>query len=106
MQTANSVWAGNDLPINGVDHTVPNIPDEGYGHVAQAARQCVHNVLYTVVQSSAMNGFSSDMRIIRFQPEWEYFLGYAVEAVKVAIIPAAIFYVGMEVWIAFTDRRY
>jgi beta-glucosidase len=106
MNTANSVWAGNDLPINGVSHTVPNIPDEGYGHVAQAARQCVHNVLYTVVQSSAMNGFSSDMRIIRFQPEWEYFLGYAVEAVKVAIIPAAIFYVGMEVWIAFTDRRY
>ena len=106
MNTANCVWAGNDLPINGVSHTVPNIPSEGYGHVAQAARQCVHNVLYTVVQSSAMNGFSSDMRIIRFQPEWEYFLGYAVEAVKVAIIPAAIFYVGMEVWIAFTDRRY
>ena len=98
MDTANSVWAGNDLPINGVAHTVPNIPETGYGHVAQAARDCVHNVLYTIVHSSAMNGFSSDMRIIRFQPEWEYYLENVTTVVNIAIIPVAIFYVGMEVW--------
>ena len=106
MNTANCVWAGNDLPINNVSHTVPNVPMEGYGHVAQAARDCVHNVLYTTVQSSAMNGFSSDMRIIRFQPEWEYYLEAATKIINIAIIPVAVFYVGMEVWVGFRRRWF
>ena len=105
MNTANCVYAGNDLPINGVSHTVPNIPETGYGHVAQKARECVHNVLYTTVHSSAMNGFSSDMRIVRFQPEWEYYLGYATMAVNIAIIPAVLFYLAMEVWIFLTGKK-
>ena len=106
MNTANCVWAGNDLPINNVSHTVPNVPMDGYGHVAQAARDCVHNVLYTTVQSSAMNGFSSDMRIIRFQPEWEYYLEAATKIINIAIIPVAVFYVGMEVWVGFRRRWF
>lgn len=109
MNTANCVWGGNDLPINNVSHTVPNVPETGYGHVAQAARDCVHNVLYTTVHSSAMNGFSSDMRIIRFQPEWEYYLEKATEVINVAIIPVAAFYVGMELWVGITEgfkRRF
>ena len=108
MDTANCVWGGNDLPINNVSHTVPNVPETGYGHVAQAARDCVHNVLYTTVHSSAMNGFSSDMRIIRFQPEWEYYLEKATEVINVAIIPVAGFYVCMELWVGISNfkRRF
>ncbi len=106
MDTANCVWAGNDLPINNVSHTVPNVPMEGYGHVAQAARDCVHNVLYTTVQSSAMNGFSSDMRIIRFQPEWEYYLGAITKVINIAIIPVGIFYVAMELWVGMRRRWF
>ncbi|MBQ8413679.1 MAG: glycoside hydrolase family 3 C-terminal domain-containing protein [Clostridia bacterium] len=106
MDTANCVWAGNDLPINNVSHTVPNVPMEGYGHVAQAARDCVHNVLYTTVQSSAMNGFSSDMRIIRFQPEWEYYLGAITKVISIAIIPVGIFYVAMEIWVGMRRRWF
>ena len=102
MDTANCVYAGNDLPINNVSHTVPNIPETGYGHVAQAARDCVHNVLYTVVHSNAMNGFSSDMRVVRFQPEWQYFLEKATEAINVIIIPVVAFYVLMEIWLLLT----
>ena len=102
MDTANCVYAGNDLPINNVSHTVPNIPEAGYGHVTQAARDCVHNVLYTVVHSSAMNGFSSDMRVVRFQPEWQYFLEKATEAINVIIIPVVAFYVLMEIWLLLT----
>lgn len=98
MDTANCVFAGNDLPINNVSHTVNNIPMEGYGHVAQAARDCVHNVLYTTVQSNAMNGFSSDMRIIRFQPEWEYYLEAVTKVINITIVPVALFYIGMEIW--------
>ena len=69
----------------------------------------MHNVLYTTVHSSAMNGFSSDMRIIRFQPEWEYYLEKATEVINVAIIPVAAFYVGMELWVGITEgfkRRF
>ena len=106
MDTANCVWAGNDLPINGVSHTVKNIPMEGYGHVAQAARDCVHNVLYTVVNSSAMNGFSSDMRVVRFQPEWEYFLEKATEVINIAIIPVVIVYAVTEVGVILLRKRY
>ena len=106
MDTANCVWAGNDLPINNVSHTVPNIPETGYGHVAQAARDCVHNVLYTTVQSSAMNGLSSDMRIIRFQPEWEYYLGVITEVVNIAMIPVVGFYVAVEAWVLFRRRSF
>ena len=105
MDTANCVYAGNDLPINNVSHTVPNIPETGYGHVAQKARECVHNVLYTVVNSNAMNGFSSDMRIVRFQPEWEYYLENVSMIINIAVIPAVLFYVAMEVWIALTGKR-
>ena len=105
MDTANCVWAGNDLPINGVSHTVPNIKETGYGHVAQAARDCVHNVLYTVVNSSAMNGFSSDMRVIRFQAEWEYYLEAVTEVINTAIIPVVILYAGVEVW-CISRRRF
>ena len=106
MNTANCVWAGNDLPINGVSHTVPNIPTEGYGHVAQAARDCVHNVLYTVVNSSAMNGFSSDMRVVRFQPEWEYFLERAIEVSNIVIIPVLAVYVATEVGVILKRRFF
>lgn len=104
MDTANSVYAGNDLPINNVSHTVPNIPESGYGHVAQAARDCVHNVLYTVVHSSAMNGFSSDMRVVRFQPSWQYYLEKATEAINSIILPVVVFYVLMELWVNLTAR--
>ncbi|MBQ7326852.1 MAG: glycoside hydrolase family 3 C-terminal domain-containing protein [Clostridia bacterium] len=106
MNTANCVWAGNDLPINGVSHTVPDIPETGYGHLAQAARDCVHNVLYTVVNSSAMNGFSSDMRVVRFQPEWEYFLGVATDIINVAIIPVVVFYIAIEIWVGIRRRFF
>jgi beta-glucosidase len=106
MDTANCVWAGNDVPINNVSHTVPNIPMEGYGHVAQAARECVHNVLYTVANSSAMNGFSSDMRVIRFQPEWEYFLEQAIRISNIVIVPVVAVYALTEVGVILCRRRY
>ena len=104
MDTANCVWGGNDLPINNVSHTVPNIPMSGYGHVMQAARDCVHNVLYTVVNSSAMNGYTSNIRNIRFQAEWEYFLGKATSIVNLMFVVSVVFYVAMEVWVNLTAK--
>ena len=106
MNTANCVWGGNDLPINNVSHTVPNVPETGYGHVAQAARECVHNVLYTVANSNAMNGFSSDIRVVRFQPEWEYFLGKATEAINIAIVPVVVAYAAIEIFVQIKRRGF
>ena len=53
-----------------------------------------------------MNGFSSDMRIIRFQPEWEYYLGAITKVINIAIIPVGIFYVAMELWVGMRRRWF
>lgn len=39
--------------------------------IVTAARQATHRVLYMVVNSMAMNGFTSDMRIVSITPWWE-----------------------------------
>lgn len=100
MDTANCVYAGNDLPINNVSNTINNIDPTtgGYGHVVQAARNSVHNVLYTVVHSSAMNGFTSDVRVVRFQPKWQVLLEDATSVVNVFFVLSIVFFVGIEGW--------
>lgn len=43
----------------------------GYGAVAWAMRDATHRILYTVVQSNAMNGISSGTRVIQIVPAWQ-----------------------------------
>lgn len=95
------VLAGNDLPLSGADSALIDIKpgQAGKGHIAQAARECVHRILYSVVQSNAMNGYSTNTRIFKWQPEWEYFLDGATEIVNVWIWPVVIFYVLVEAFI-------
>lgn len=100
MDTANCVYAGNDLPINNVSNTIANTPlDGGYGHVAQAARDTVHNVLYTIVHSSAMNGFSSNIRVVKFTPTWQVFLEDGRKLATGLFVASVVFFVGIEAWI-------
>lgn len=72
------VMGGNDLPDGThsedmFDKVAPT--SEGgtgeYGNVAQQMRECAHRILYAVVHSNAMNGFTSDSRIIRLTPWWQ-----------------------------------
>lgn len=47
----------------------------GHGEIAWAMRESVHRILYTVVHSAGMNGFSANTRVITITPEWQYYLG-------------------------------
>jgi hypothetical protein len=53
-----------------------------------------------------MNGFSSDMRVIRFQPEWEYFLEQAIRISNIVIVPVVAVYALTEVGVILCRRRY
>ncbi len=91
MTLAPAIIAGNDLP----DGPTPNRDtagqldylldeDKNYGELAWAARESAHRILYTVVQSNAMNGKTAGTKIIPVTPEWMTWLETAETAVSVA----------------------
>lgn len=69
-----AVLNGNDVPD--ADKTSLNAfaaygPDQGgYGALAWEMREAAHRILYTVVQSNAMNGMTSSTKIIPLTPYW------------------------------------
>lgn len=96
MEIGACVLAGNDLPLS-QDSRIYNYK-EGYSKVAWAMRDSVHNILYTVVNSSAMNGLSSDVRIVSFQPEWIYMMNIALPVVTTISLLCIAFFFAMEIW--------
>ncbi len=73
-----AILAGNDLP----DGPTPNYNTAGqfdeflsgngnYGELAWAMRESAHRILYTVVNSNAMNGKTSGMKVIPITPWWQ-----------------------------------
>ena len=90
--------AGNDLPLG-----VGSIPLEWakYPNIVGAMRVSVHNVLYTIANSNAMNGITSDSVIISFQPEWQYYLERCTVAALVLMIISVVFFASMQVWSYF-----
>lgn len=103
MNIASCVVAGNDLPLS-QDDRLKNYKT-GYSNVAWAMRDAVHNILYSVVHSSAMNGFTSDVRVIIFEPEWQYYLNKATPWIIAATWICIAFFVGMEVWSYFGNKK-
>ena len=66
---------GNDLPdgsVNTEDETFEYAaPKYGkYSNLAWAMREAAHRVLYTVVHSNAMNGYTSTTRVVKITPSW------------------------------------
>ncbi len=103
MNIASCVLAGNDLPLS-QDDRLRNYKS-GYSKVAWAMRDSVHNILYSVVHSSAMNGFTSDVRVIIFEPEWQYYLKKVTPWITAATWVCIAFFVGMEVWSYFGKKK-
>ena len=67
---------GTDLPDR--DYSGRNAYarfEKNHGEIAWAMRESVHRILYTVVHSAGMNGFSANTRVITITPEWQYYLG-------------------------------
>jgi beta-glucosidase len=53
--------------------------------IVAAARESTHRILYTVANSAAMNGLSSDTKIVQVTPWWQIAI-YAVDVVLVILL--------------------
>ena len=65
--------AGNDPYKTDKDGNYLNFQNykTGYGELAWAMRDAAHKILYTVVNSNTMNGFTGESSIIVVTPAWE-----------------------------------
>ena len=96
MEIGACVLAGNDLPLS-TDSRIYNY-EKGYSQVAWAMRESAHNILYSVVNSSAMNGITSNVRIISFEPEWKHALNVAMPTVAVISAIVILMFIAAEIW--------
>lgn len=103
MSIGNCVLAGNDLPLS-QDSSIFNYKT-GYSKVAWAMRDSVHNILYSVVHCSAMNGITSNIRIVSFQPEWQYYLELFTPIITAVTWICIAFYAAMEIWNLIEGKR-
>lgn len=70
---------------------------EGYGELAWAMREEAHRILYVVVNSIAMNGYSATTRFINITPTWINILNGVRSGVTVSFYMAAALFVVVSV---------
>lgn len=108
MNLPSCLIAGNDLPLGGatiLKDQASKYNTREYSNVVWAMRNSVHNVLYSVVHSNAMNGLSENTRILTFQPEWQYYLERINPVILALFIVSVAFFVGMDVWGYFGNEE-
>ena len=66
---------------------------EGYGDLAWAMREEAHRILYVVVNSVALNGYSASTRFVTITPAWVNLLNGVKSGVTVSFGMAAALYV-------------
>ena len=84
LQAGNNQWLNTNGDLYKIDNFKKNAT------VVSAMREATHNILYTAVNSAAMNGISSDTRIEAITPTWQYWL-YALDAVVVLLAIAGFY---------------
>ena len=70
---------------------------EGYGTLAWAMREEAHRILYVVVNSVAMNGYSASTRFISITPMWIKLLEGAETGVTISFGMSAAFYLATTI---------
>ena len=70
---------------------------EGYGTLAWAMREEAHRILYVVVNSVAMNGYSASTRFISITPMWIKLLEGAKAGVTISFGMSAAFYLATTI---------
>lgn len=74
MDLVGGILGGSALPdgdtANNAESSALNKYKEGYGTLAWAMREEAHRILYVVVNSVAMNGYSASTRFITVTPAW------------------------------------
>ena len=99
MTYVRGIFYGTDLPDGSSSRSNFNFakPVElggsgEYGNYAWAMREAAHRILYTVVHSNAMNGYSADTILISITPWWKKLL------VGLQIGSGVILLLGIVVW--------
>ena len=98
------VLAGNDIP----DYScigIYNNYEYGYGELAWAMRESAHRILYTVVHSNAMNGFSANTRVKIITPAWVNAITVARIVIGVLLVFSAALLVYSIVSQKIKERR-
>ena len=75
---------------------------EGYGELAWAMREEAHRILYVVVNSVAMNGYSASTRFVTVTPQWVNVLMGA----RGGIITSFCISAGIYVVVSIVTRRW
>ncbi len=92
MDLVGGILGGSALP----DGDTANTPEtsalyaykEGYGDLAWAMREEAHRILYVVVNSVAMNGYSASTRFVVVTPPWINLLNGVKAGVTVSFVMA------------------
>lgn len=79
--------------------------EEGYGELAWAMRTSVKYVLYTVVNSNAMNGITGDTSFKTITPAWETAMSVLPRVVLTIMIWCAVIYLGTFVYNAIVSGK-
>ncbi|MBQ8414240.1 MAG: glycoside hydrolase family 3 protein [Clostridia bacterium] len=97
MDLVGGILGGCALPdgdtANSADKSALNKYSEGYGELAWAMREEAHRILYVVVNSVAMNGYSASTRFVTITPTWVNLLNGVKSGVTVSFCMAAALYV-------------
>ena len=80
-----AVLAGNDMMLSTSAANENISPYKNNAHVMTAVREACHNILYTGVNSAAMNGVDENTRIVSVLPLWQTWL-IAFDCVVAALI--------------------
>lgn len=79
--------------------------EEGYGELAWAMRTSVKYVLYTVVNSNAMNGVTGDTSFETITPAWEIVMSILPRVALTVLIWCAALYLATFVYNILVDKK-
>ena len=108
MDLVGGILGGCALPDGDTANSAENSAlykySEGYGNLAWAMREEAHRILYVVVNSVAMNGYSASTRFVTITPAWVNLLNGVKSGVTISFGMAAGFFVVTSVIYEFKKR--
>ncbi|MBO7196344.1 MAG: glycoside hydrolase family 3 C-terminal domain-containing protein [Clostridia bacterium] len=109
MDLVGSILGGCALPDGDTANSAENSAlykySEGYGNLAWAMREEAHRILYVVVNSVAMNGYSASTRFVTITPTWINLLNGAKMGVTVSFYMSVAFFAITTVIYEIKKRR-
>lgn len=84
LQNGGDLWLNSDKTVYWIDDI------ENNATLVNSLRRASHNILYTVVNSAAMNGFSEKTEIRNVLPEWQIWMICADAAVLVVTVTGVL----------------